>query len=452
MHQLSPSSQSAESRAETIATTAQEIAATEARERGYKIAPGAAYIDLVIPSRISHEQLAHIGELLALSEAQYQPFFNLYEQYIEDDWDLRAEHAQPLWDRSAELQSAGTHNRSVKGAEQFAQLMTDRGGFVKLLASLEDRLFTDMIPFLIPEQIERLDRARNLLTRYRCRASHGKFPGSNVDLSAKLFNIQRTAMAPIALNHPQFDLHLADYESRATRLFESALAQRLETILSGTRIRAQLNESAMSRASPDQLTNTIESLQSAFKEQTNALLRANRAIHDLNRKYVAIFSDDLSEEHALELIHWFRNDVYRPVYPDIHDIAEIIDASLQLEGVSENTYAILKAKQLEFQDRQNELSRSMIREYLAWWEHVEVQSGYRLDLYEQYTARLQELQTRRQQNAQRGIELITAMLSPDQVDTLAPLLQTYADKVDAFNKRRHELQQHSRFDWPDPYD
>lgn len=425
---------------------AADVRETEARRLGYYAEPGKLYLHLVIPGPISKVDYAALADIFDLSDAQRVKFRELYESYLQEDWEYRKQHLQPLWDRSAEV-AVMSVQPSLEKSEAYAALFADRRSALRPLFEREDRLLMELVPFLAEEQVMKLKRAKNYRLRQRCQAVKGKYPGCNTDLLQYLREIQRSDEDFFVTNSEEFQSRIEEYDAAATHLFETAAERRVDAMVENNRCMSQ-SRYIYDNEQDEKLSflkrRAIDLEKIAMNEK---VLFANRAIHDINRKYLDIFAALLSPKHGEELTRWFLESTYRGVYPDPYDLTDMFAQLLNGESLTAEQKTIVGAIQEDFDRRRNELSERMIKEYLDWNAHMEIRSGYEIAKYEEYQKTMEKLQNQRADNAFKAVESVIGMLEENQRTEVEAAATEFRDRIKEFENYRAELARQGR-DWP----
>jgi len=410
-----------------------------------------AYVNIIIPTAMSESQLEYCAAVLELSDAQRLRLHSLYREYLDDDRELRQRLVKPLWERSAEIQQRSVPGRVLlDSAEEIEAVMRDRDQALAVVYARERRLFADLAQYLTEDQVAMLDRAIERRIRQRCRETKGKYPASNIDLSETLHRLRAAGHKMSVFDSAGYGKCMRTYESRATQLYQIASKRRLEAMVKGNLLYGRMDSVLQSERAPETIERHRAELAEEFFSLNERLLKANRAIHDLNRDTVESLVAVLSEEAADVLQQWFQERTYEAVYPNPYDATELLTAAVQLSSLDEAQSNLLRVVLDDYCRQRDKVSQKMEEEELAWWSHVESRSGYELGVYDEYQVRMGTLQNERSRIAERALATVESVLDEEERAEVSEILQRYSQQVRRFEQRREDAAK-AGTGWPHPY-
>lgn len=433
----------------------------QARRLGYRVMTGQSYTEMRIPRPISVEQLVRYASILKLSEAQFLQFQALHKKYIDDDWAYREQYIQPVVDLSAEYSKRrNSEVASHELSEIYVTLAELRTTAVNALLEGEDRLFSNLIPFLTDEQIAGLERAKYARIRDRWIVFFRGSPGTNIDLTMAVSLMKSNAFDMQPLDPIQFDQDSLQYEKSLAEALVQATDVHFANIREASPIRAEMQEFANTTIARQRDGEVVD--EAEFVSQYTAIKAgllplndrrhlANRRIHDLHCEFLDHVEAQLPEVTAKELIHWFRKAAYPIVYPDPFDAESAFESALAIMSLDIEQHTVLDAMAMNYIQQRDLLSSKMVKEYLDWHAFVERRAGYKEEPYQQYRKTMLRLQLQRKENAAQAIAVLTSTLNEAQQRQMQGVLGKYDQSAGSFDPKRSRLGQEG-LQWPGPWD
>lgn len=411
--------------------------------------PLTRYTPLLIPMPIDYFDLDHYSDLLNLSEAQRQRFRELLERHLEWSEAYYSKHITPLLSRSRELSAMRRNQQApeIEAAQISKQVFAERTTAIHPIGAAEERLFSDLIPFLTDEQLQQLDRVRDQRRRDVHRQCFiTRSPGANLDLSHRLWEMKREGIDCTPIDADKFDIDLREYERNATTALARISSSREQSWGEHSLLLALGNEAMSDPQGVDELY--VQSIRDRLEAMGRRRHQACRAMHDLNRKYLEILGSNLSQETATSLKRWFFEKSYPVVYPDPYDAENIIEAAISLDDLNEATRVVIDSFAVQYYQTRDQSSDAMVRACLDWYKTVE---NRMLTLIpsenEAYQERMNDLQDRRRKAADEAIALLQSSLTPEQFDRLSAAIDERLEKI-AWFERIRQRERNQGHEWP----
>ena len=125
---------------------------------------------------------------------------------------------------------------------------------------------------------------------------------------------------------------------------------------------------------------------------------------------------------GVELQRRFNERAYRSIYPNPFGVSDLLRASLEIEGLTEDQRDLLHATLDTYTQRNDQASGRMERRYLIWREFVAETLGKPRDKVDAYETDMLRLDTARQEAGVNAIALLKATLSPEQFEGIASII------------------------------
>ncbi len=424
-----------------------------ARQHGYISQPRTSYLMLPLPKPISKNELAHLADVLELSDAQMQQFDVLHEQYLDDGWAYRKTDVQPLYDQSAKLSNASNRN-SPLWSDEVAALHDTCYDIRTMLHTYDNKLLEAMRPFLSDEQLQYLKRAYSLRQRQRDRQRIAAYMGARYDLSERLFELKQAGSDMSASDPELFNNLLRDYETQATTLFHAFddhhCAIRSQTRALSSRMAELSQLVADGKKTRDEVLPEATVLQDQRLTLRDQAFGYEGRLHDLNNKYLHLLAEQLPDATAYELITWWREELYRYTWPDPFSLDYVFELAATLEQLNTDQQTVVNAAYIEYDNRRATLENLMKQKFTTWNKDVARKSGYDPADHETYAQEMMRVQNQRRDNAARTVDRLRAALTDDQFEHLQPAIDHYELCVQAFDECIERVQQRNS-NWPGPY-
>ena len=375
-----------------------------------------------------------------LSDAQAEQLRALHGIYVDREQEVHDKHIQPLWDRSAEISGRGSLATNLALAEEFVRLLkTDRPRGVRQLVRAEEQLFNQLEPHLNETQVPLLGHVRAQRERSRNNRRHARYVGGDVDLTILLWMLYGKSLELSPDEVTALESLITEYDAATTFLF----ARRQNAILDISSEGAILLASRLSMGrvvkGSDRWVRANE-MRMKSKQLNRKLVHVEKRILNQNVLYLNAMADVLPEREARGLVGAFQQLVYEPVYPDPTDVRHLFDEVFELPSLSIAQRADVEAARVLIDVRQGTLCDRMSRRYLEWREFQGIEWGLPAGALPAYEQDMQDLDSKRKENAELAIALITDILLPEQSDELAKTISSSLSRI-----RDHELIVDRRF-------
>jgi hypothetical protein len=389
-------------------------AAATAQTPPAPVTRGGAFINISIPMPIGGEELERYANTLKLDDGQRVVLQMLYGEYLEEEAKFREAEIKKLWDHSASIAARGDLGSNLQTGDEFAALMRARQGTVRRLASIDERLFSQLTSYLAEWQEPPLEQVRHQRIRVRCNAARSEYPGGTLDLAVLLHELQQVGALEV-LDRDTYGEILFEYDIRVTPLFERRYRAKLKVMAEGPRILA-----AASTGGDGEMTDQAvwAKRQQALEERQRLRARhvhAAKQIRELNEQYLGRVSDILEKRSIRLLKERYLSAVYPTVYPDPNDIGALFERVLRLETLTETQRDGIKALEATYSPRQRHLSEMMVGHYLSWREEAAERGWQHPDAVQEYQDEMDRLGARRLDNATSTKSQIKGILSPAQL-------------------------------------
>lgn len=396
---------------------------------GYYSAPDATYADISMPAPIKAADIDRWSCMMGLSEVQVQLFKEFYKEYVERENDIHDKYVQPVWDQSADISSRRTGVRDVAVAQEFAGLLKRvRPRALQRLVNTEEQVFNELAAHLSESQLPMLDRVRKQRQRARSNRRSARYPGGDIDLTMFLYALHKHGFDTIPSDPAVLDALLAEYDAAVTLLFKRRAQAIVRISGEGTVLLASRLSMGAVREGSERWT-VAKELRAKSKQLNRRLVDLEKRIHDLNVRFVSAVAETLPDATGRELRRRFRELAYEPVYPDPTDVTHLFEAALAIEPLSSEQRADLEANKDVSAAKQLSLCQRMKDRYLDWREFHGIEWGLPPGTLSLYERDMQKLQEARVENAELAVELLTAILAPEQFRELEEALSWFQTKL-----------------------
>lgn len=313
-----------------------------------------------------------------------------------------------------------------------------------------------MIPFLSEDQLPLLERARKQRARDVLRPMVViRYPAAEIDLSLRLWEMQRDGFDVTAIDRDQFNWDLRSYEDQATDLLQSLDGARLRRAGRSTVLLAKMSTLRNEIVDQSELRRLALSLYEQRNELMEAEFRAKRRVHDLNQHFVRILAANLPQETAASLTQWYSEAACPVVFPDPFDIEFVLQTALTLDDLSADQRVVLEGARMRYCDQRDAFAEKMTREYLDWNDLIGRRAGtHTTDEYDAYQATMERYQHRRQEAADNEMGVLLSTFTQEQLDGLDSALTQYNRQLAGFaavvERRARRMGGMRR--WPRPLD
>lgn len=407
---------------------------------GYYSAPDASYVNISMPAPIKAADIDRWSCMMGLTEVQVQLFKEFYKEYVERENDIHDKYVQPVWDQSADISSRRTGPSDVAVAQEFAGLLKRiRPRALQRLVNSEEQVFNELAAHLSESQLPMLDRVRKQRQRARSNRRRARYPGGDIDLTMFLYALHKRGFDTIPSDPAVLDALLAEYDAAVTPLFKRRAQAIVRISGEGTVLLAsRLSMGAVREGSERWMV--AKELRAKSKQLNRKLVHVEKRILNQNVLYLNAMADVLPEREARGLVGAFQQLVYEPVYPDPTDVRHLFDAVFELPSLSIAQRADVEATGVLIDVRQGTLCDRMSRRYLEWREFQGIEWGLPAGALPAYEKDMQDLDSKRKENAELAIALITDILLPEQSDEMANTISSSLSRI-----RDHELIVDRRF-------
>ena len=408
---------------------------------GYYAALGTTYRVIAgIPSPITSVDVDRWSWMMRLNDAQAEQLRALHGIYVDREQEVHDEHIQPLWDRSAEIVCRGSVARNLALAEEFVRLLkTDRPRGVRQLVRTEERLFNELEPHLNQTQIPLLGHVRAQRERSRNNRRSARYVGGDVDLTILLWMLYGKSLELSPDEAAALESLITEYDAATTLLFARRQDAILDISSEGTILLAsRLSMGPVVKGSDRWVR--ANGMRMKTKQLRRKLVHVEKRILNQNVFYLNAMANVLPEREARGLVGAFQQLVYEPVYPDPTDVGPLFDGVFELESLSMAQRGEVEAVRIFIEVRQRTLCERMSRRYLEWREFQGIEWGLPAGALPAYEQDMQDLDSKRKENAELAIALVTDILLPEQSDELANTISSALSRI-----RDHELIVDRRF-------
>ncbi len=411
---------------------------------GYYTQRGATYRNIAgIPRPITTVDVDRWSWMMHLSDAQVEQLRALYGRYVDREQGVHNEHIQPLWDRSAEIVHRGSVARNLSLAEEFALLVkTDRRRGVRQLVRAEEQLFNELEPHLNETQVPLLGHVRAQRERSRNNRRNARYVGGDVDLTILLWMLYGKSLELSPDKVTALESLITEYDAATTLLFARRQKAILDIASEGSILLASRLSMGRVVKGSDRWVRA-NGLRMKTKQLRRKLVHVEKRILNQNVLYLNAMADILPERQARGLIGAFQQLVYEPVYPDPTDVGHLFDELFGLDSLSMVQRSEVEAVRVLIEVRQETLCERMIRRYLEWREFQGIEWGLPAGAFQAYEQDMRDLDSKREENAQLAIALVTDILLPEQSDELAKTISSSLSRI-----RDHQLIVDRRFHQP----
>lgn len=183
------------------------------------------YASVYIKERISEGEFKRYSQFMGLHPAQESLFARCYQEYLERDTAIRNECLSSLMEQAAHVATLRIYE-DMSAANEYGAFMKQRDRCANLLAANDARLFDEIRPILADIQVANLERAINHRVRARATMFPYEYPGSRVDLTDLLYELERSP-GFVPLDRTLMQTLLTDYETRLTSLMKQYIQSRV---------------------------------------------------------------------------------------------------------------------------------------------------------------------------------------------------------------------------------
>jgi hypothetical protein len=388
--------------------------------------PGIPYFALDIPDTIGRADFQRYQRRLTLSEAQSAILFQLYDRYRTADREYRWEKVAPLFDRAADVAKTNDVAINLQTAAKAVELLRSRDAVVDQLTKLENALFNDLKPMLSEYQQGRLEFVKMDRQRARSRTVPCWYAGARYDLSNMVMDWREEE----ALNFNDQNLLavLDDYDRAATRLWRD----HSKTLQDWNAEELILSATAMSAKSSD-----IDEKYYRRRIEMNARIsKIDRRIHDLNATTLRTLEAVLPIPVLAELREAFETKAYPPVFPSPYVVDPIIDTVERISDLSELQRNAVTEIVGHYRTGVESITDAMKNTYLARIDHYNIDRAYKEDELNAYMADMTALQSQRRENAEKTVDALMTLLTPDQSNSVQKMVASFHKAVAAHQPSR----------------
>jgi hypothetical protein len=409
---------------------------------------------LHLPPPIGEGEWRLYADMLMGSDAQTDLFEKLHLRYLEEDWTFREEHAEPLYRRSEDIRAAGDTYEELATARRFVELLDVQVRVSAQLIPIEERMFAELALHLTEDQLLRLEWVRKQRRRIRSLPVGPTFPAGKIDLALAIRDVEKAGIDCRPHDAEAFDALLWAYDLAVTPLCEQRFRRGMSILKDGVPLRAQATIVAMDASGDEPVLQRAEAINEQYMQYNRAYVLAAKRIHDLNRRYLDLFADQLPDEAADALGTWFRERAYPAIFPDPYDFEDVLQKAAEIETLSPEERKGVRAVGIFYEQQHRAICDRMIDEYLAWHVEIKTLSGYEFEPYEAYKTKMRELQGKRKEAAEVAQSLMEGLLTAEEMGRLGESLERWRASALAFEQRGERMMEQYGFviEWPGPYD
>jgi len=434
----------------------EEPAEKEELQEGYRYRPedDRTYYVLDLPDPIGKREWQRYAGMLILGDAQMRLFEKLHTAYLEEDRRFREKEVEPLYEQSAGISGKGDLYQNLETAAQFADLISAEMRLLDPLAAIEARMFTQLEPYLTEDQLLRLERVRKQRARIRSAASGSEFPAGKLDLAWAIRELIDAGIDCTPRDAETFDATLWAYDVAATPLFERRYEKAMRILRHGVPLRVEAMVLGATATDDEGVRARARALKEEYYKDNREYALVAKRIHDLNRRYLDLFADQLPNEAAEALVTRFRDRAYPVIFPDPYDFADVLKRAAEIESLSPEERKGVHAVRIVYEQQHKAISDRMVDEYVAWHVEIITRSGYEFEPYEAYKTEMQELQEKRKEVAEVACSLLEGLFTPEEWEALVEPIGAWRKSALAFEQRGERMMEQYGFEleWPGAYD
>ena len=197
--------------------------------------------------------------------------------------------------------------------------------------AIEARMFTQIEPYLTDDQLLRLERVRRQRARIRSRAAGSEFPAGKLDLGWVIGDLTDAGIDCTPHDPEAFDAILWAYDLAMTPLCEQRYDKAMRIFQHGVPLRVESMVLAAAANGEEESRERAGALMEEYYHGNREYALVARRIHDLNRRYLDLFADQLPDEAAEALVTRFRERAYPAIFPDPYDFADVLEKAAEIE-------------------------------------------------------------------------------------------------------------------------
>lgn len=307
----------------------------------------------------------------------------------------------------ADLTEAGEDPGAV-AARIFGRLDQRMNRINPHLAETDKKFFNDVESLLNQQQLERMDRVRNLRVRTRLVRTNPKLPDSDVDIVSLLYSVVRAKLTP------EVERFLDDFEPR----FVAALRHSSNTAFAVAHHVRQAqsigHEMRTGKHTEAERAALFEEYIDTRAKYMNPKVSACERIADLNREALAQLERILPEDQYTTLARTYYRTAYPTIFPDPALAQRIFDAALALESIEAYQRDAITALQTTYQRDHAQRSQKVVEAMDEYWRRRAIADPEeRQELFEA-REKIIELGMQREALSDTQVDRIRDILLPEQ--------------------------------------